>query len=127
MYPEVTSKSSLWFVPGRTLQLSDTIDVAILLGAHRYELPMNYLTKMRILLDASTQLTDVDTLLFTHHRDSSNWNAKPCKCIDELVALHSFQPYHCPAHPALRHGSSYPPGRCTCTNPSGYPHLDYVC
>merc|ERR1712157_490 len=99
------------------MQLSDTLDLAILLGRDRYPSSLSGDVKVRLLADASAELPHVDTLLLTSHRDSSS----PNSCVAELIALRGFRPFSCPAHPMLRRssrgGAGSLPGRCTCTVP----------
>ena len=53
---------------------------------------------------------DIDTVLFTSHRDGSN----AAGCVSELVALSgTWKPFSCPAHPRLRRNG----GPCTCKIP----------
>ena len=102
-----TSASSLWFIPNRTLRMADHADLASALEVSQHT------SKLGLFIEASKRLKDIDTLLFTHRMDPR----ARCEKI-ELVALHSWSPFRCPAHPALRRGSDErSAGACTCRVP----------
>ena len=109
---------TLWYVPGRVIQVGDFADVARLLGVSYWRRghPMSYGVKARLLVDLAAKLPDVDTLLVTSHRDSAGSSGLSCSA--ELVSLRTaeWNPFGCPEHPALRRGSA--PGPCDCKTPS---------
>ena len=102
-----SSSNSLWFIPNRTLRMADHADLASTLKLSQHT------TKLDLFIEASKRMKDFDTLVFTHRMDPR----ARCEKI-ELVALHAWSPYRCPAHPALRRGSDeHSAGACTCRVP----------
>ena len=111
------SPSTLWYIPGTTMVLSDHVDLAL---AIRQPTRMGTWPGIaRMMRWAAADLKDVDTVLFTHHFDG---NANTCRrqhphgcchLVPELVALHDWRPLSCPGHLRLREGLV--PSRCTCT------------
>ena len=122
----------MWYLPNRTLFLSDSIDLARYVGQRDYNpTSPDYRSKLALMHSASRVLTEVDTIVFTHHVDKVQSCGLRCcatdhatatrrypdykprnasKALDkpwhtvyytELVALRDFRPYTCPAHPAL--------------------------
>ena len=66
--------------------------------------------KGNLLRDLHRLHPDIDTVLFTSHRDGSN----AAGCVSELVAISgTWKPFSCPAHPRLRRNG----GPCTCKIP----------
>ena len=113
------SPTTLWYVPGRTMLLSDHIDLALALG-----LPPrlgSWPGIVRLMKLAVANLTNVDTLMFTHHFDGNGATCHDrhphgcCHLVAEIVALHDWRPMTCPGHPRLREGVR--PRPCSCTVP----------
>ena len=105
--------NTLWYVPGRVIQMGDVGDVAELLNVDYWRQGewMNYDVKARLLNDLAHHFPDVDTVLFTSHRDQAKTGHG---CSQELISLRtsSWNPFGCPEHPFLRRGN--PPTPCTC-------------
>ena len=104
---------SLWYKPGRVLQMGDASDIAALLNVKYWSVgrQMTYEIKARLLMDLAHHFPEVDTLFFTSHRDGTGTGTH---CSQELISLRTddWNPFGCPEHPFLRVGS--PPGPCTC-------------
>jgi hypothetical protein len=113
------SPTSLWYVPGNMMLLSDHVDLAraLRLPSRMGQWP-GIVRMMRL---AAVNLSAIDTILFTHHFDSNGATCRKqhpqgcCHLVPELVALHEWRPLSCPAHPRLREGIV--PRHCACTVP----------
>ena len=110
------SPTTLWYVPGMTMILSDHVDLAL---AIRQPARMGTWPGVRRMMRwAAANLTNIDTVLFTHHFDANDATCRDhlhgcCHLVAELVALHDWRPMSCPGHPRLREGVV--PRRCSCT------------
>ena len=126
----VPGDDQLWYVPRRMLILSDRVDLHTHLGLSG---EVDYIRQGDLLVTASEILTDIDSLLFTNHLDTTmvlrclnlEWSQEAfalpnstCCLGDvmwpEMVSLKrcDWHPLQCPAQPQLLRGSN--PGRCTC-------------
>ena len=117
------NEHDIWYVPGRVIQFSDTIDLAAFLAldaslAQRLA-KHNYLAKAHLMQRANELLSkSYDTLVFSHHLDADHacnftcCAGKGSPLVVELVTLKAWQPFHCPGHPGLRRGAS--PRSCPC-------------
>ena len=103
---------SLMYIPGKTIVIGDAADIATYIHASyaHVNTAMGYGAKGNLLRDLHRLHPDIDTVLFTSHRDGSN----AAGCVSELVAISgTWKPFSCPAHPRLRRNG----GPCTCKIP----------
>ena len=112
------ARSDLWYIPRRTLVLSDTVDLATYLQVGTSDLAFK---KPHLILAARRNLTGVDTIVFRWHLDpwycgrgagarcclSPTYAPRqfPVVYLTEIIGLHGWRRFECPGHPALRFGS----------------------
>jgi len=84
----------LWYLPNRTLFLSDSIDLARYIGQRDYNpTSPDYRSKLALMHAASRVLTEVDTIVFTHHVDKVQTCGLRCCATDHATATRRYPDY----------------------------------
>ena len=121
------SNATLWYIPNRTIIVSDHSDLVKLLASGTYLDNTSFPTNRSIWWAIKQQLRDVDTVMFAQHLPLGHLDSMD-KCVYpnhhpnriqpwkplrfEVLALRDWELFSCPGHPMLRIGN--PPMQCRC-------------